>query len=321
MIEIVFYDSACATLTMAQRFGEGEYVDTSIDVCINDSDFSKEEIEKFQRETSERERRKWENATPLGGNPEDVYDFSLSLSIGDISEDEPDSKRKQAMKQIYSVYSPKAEEVAESLFRRAKKNLEAVRGRIMTGESVRIWYGNSPDEFCGMYWLLSQIYKLHKINEIKNKISIIKIPEWEVLGNNNVIKKSSCRAVGPEEWHKYLCLEQIITPSFWKYCAESWTLLQQENAPLRAVLNGELVSVPETIYDDFIIREIRAENETFYEVKIIGTVLGNYDLGVTDSFFALRIEEMIRDGKLEIVTDNEKDAPTYHRILKKKIKF
>lgn len=55
--------------------------------------------------------------------------------------------------------------------------------------------------------------------------------------------------------------------------AYSWQTLQRENAPLRAVLNGQLVSVPETLYDDFILREIAAEQDEFREANVIGLAI------------------------------------------------
>ncbi|MPN55071.1 hypothetical protein SDC9_202750 [bioreactor metagenome] len=84
------------------------------------------------------------------------------------------------------------------------------------------------------------------------------------------------------------------------------------------MLNGRLVSASEKLYDDFILREIEAEGEEFREAMIIGRVLGKYQLGISDSFVASRIEEMIRAGKLEAVTAVAEDMPTYHRVLKKR---
>lgn len=83
------------------------------------------------------------------------------------------------------------------------------------------------------------------------------------------------------------------------------------------MLNGQLVGVSENIYDDFILHEIETEGEEFLEAKIIGRVLGKYQLGIGDSWIALRIEEMIHDGKLVAVNVSGKDMPSYHRVLKK----
>lgn len=88
---------------------------------------------------------------------------------------------------------------------------------------------------------------------------------------------------------------------------------------MRATLNGQLISAPETLYDDFIFREIAAEDEIFQEAMIVGRVLGKYQLGIGDSWIAFRIEKMIHDGKLEVVTAADKDMPIYYQVLKKRI--
>ena len=123
--------------------------------------------------------------------------------------------------------------------------------------------------------------------------------------------------MAPGEWHRDLSLQRTATVRFQQVCASHWRTLQIENAPLRVVLNGQLVSVPETLYDSFIIREIAIESEEFHEAKLIGKVLGKYNLGIGDSWVALRIEEMIRGGKLKVITSADEDAPIYHRILRK----
>ncbi|WP_242975802.1 DUF3658 domain-containing protein [Desulfosporosinus sp. FKB] len=42
---------------------------------------------------------------------------------------------------------------------------------------------------------------------------------------------------------------------------------------MRATLNGQLISVPETLYNDFIFREIEAEGEEFQEAHILSDLL------------------------------------------------
>ncbi len=55
-----------------------------------------------------------------------------------------------------------------------------------------------------------------------------------------------------------------------------------ENAPLRAVVNGRLMSVPEDWYDPFLRREIAARPAEFSAAQVVGTVLGKYQLGIGD---------------------------------------
>ena len=99
--------------------------------------------------------------------------------------------------------------------------------------------------------------------------------------------------------------------------ANRWEELQQENATLRAVLNGKLVSVPDSLYDIFILRELEKQEDEFNEAQLVGQVLGKYQLGIGDAWIALRIEQFIRDGLLIPITAPESDAPIYHRILQK----
>jgi hypothetical protein len=318
MIDIVFSDSACGSLKMAQHYGKGKYQGGCMGIIVSHDDRSKptkEEVEIARREAEEKARLAWESATPMGGKTSDIYGFNLMLSIGDISENQPGIKRKLTLEHLYSVY-PKDEghQAAEEILNRANEDLKTIRERVAVGESLRIWYSNQPDEMCGLYWFMGQLnqWKVHD-----GQVSIVKLPEWEADERGNIVRKNSWSEVAPEEWQRYLSMQKTTLPVFIQSCVSLWQELQAENAPLRAMLNGQLVSTSEKLYDDFILREIEAEGEEFQEAKIVGRVLGKYQLGIGDSWVAFRIEEMIHDGKLEAVTAGDKDMPIYHRVLKK----
>ena len=88
MLEIVFSESACGALKLAQRYGEGKYRGGAIGVIARNKDGSEpsqEELDKLRREAEERERRAWERAVPLGGQREDVFCFALALSVGNVA--------------------------------------------------------------------------------------------------------------------------------------------------------------------------------------------------------------------------------------------
>ena len=318
MIEIVFSDSACGSLKIAQRYGKGKYQSGCIGVFVSHADGSrptKKEIKDAQREAMKRERLAWESATPMGGNTADIYGFNLALSVGDISENQLGSQRQEVLEQLYSIHSiEEGRQAAQELLQRAKADLITVHDRAAAGEDLRIWYSNQPDELCGLYWFMAQ---LNQLKECWGQIYLVKLPEWEADEKGNIIRKSGWGEVAPGEWHRYLALQKSAPPEFCHSCASHWMALQKENAPLRAMMNGQLVSVPETIYDSFIIREIAEESEEFQEAMIVGRVLGKYQLGIGDSWIALRIEKMIRAGELEPVTDLAEDCPIYHRRLKK----
>ena len=93
--------------------------------------------------------------------------------------------------------------------------------------------------------------------------------------------------------------------------------MQEENSPLRAMVNGQLLSVGADFYDGIILREIEKQPVEFHEGRLIGEILGRYQLGLGDSLIALRIEEFISRGMLTPATEPMEDRPIYHRYLRK----
>ncbi len=317
MIEIVFGESACASLKMAQGVGKGKYPGGSVGVIISHDDGSKptrKEIADARRNAEAKARMEWESAVPLGGSAQDVFGFSLALSVGDISENEPGAQRRRVLEQLYSVY-PNNEGIcaAKELLEGAKGSLKTVCARSQAGEAIRIWYSDQPDELCGLYWLLSRLYRLEGFG---GQVYVIKLPEWILDENGNAVSAAGWGEVAPGNWSRFLSLQKAVPPVLVQNCAAHWQALEKENAPLRAVVNGRLTSMPETLYDSFILREIMAEKKEFQEAAVIGRVLGKYRLGVSDCWLALRIEEMVRDGRLAVVSAPAGGAPAYHRVLK-----
>lgn len=107
MIEIVFSDSACGSLKMAQHYGQGDYIGGCTGVFISKHDGSQptpEEISAAQKAAEEKECLEWKNAVPMGGNPNDVFGFSLMLSVGDISANDFIGGRQKTIESLWSIY-------------------------------------------------------------------------------------------------------------------------------------------------------------------------------------------------------------------------
>ena len=317
MIEIVFNDSACGSLKTAQHFGEGSYSGgcTAFFLSSDDGQPTEEELRQAQEEFEARERASWEKATPMGGNPADVYGFALYLSIGDISEEKPAEKRQNVLHDLFDIFpdTDDTEPVDLSLMQQAKNSLQEVLSHSAAGEPIRTWYSNQPDEACGLCWFMAQ---LEALEQPYGDVFLVKLPETRQT-EQGILRYTGCGELAPEEWMQYVPLQQQASPVFCQACAQKWHTLQRENAPLRAVLNGQLVSVPETIYDSFIRQVIAEQEDIFHEAMVIGTILGRYQLGIGDAWIASRIEQMISDGLLEPVSQPAKDSPVYHRLLRK----
>lgn len=89
-----------------------------------------------------------------------------------------------------------------------------------------------------------------------------------------------------------------------------WADLVEDNSPLRAVINGNLIGVTEDFYD-FLIR-IRLSSNPVKEARVIGDILGHYPLGIGEWWYASRIELMIKAGSVRVVEDSERK---YARII------
>ena len=318
MIEIVFSDSACGSLKMAQHYGQGDYIGGCTGVVISKHDGSQptpEEISAAQKAAEEKERLEWKNAVPMGGNPKDVFGFSLMLSVGDISAGDFIGGRQKTIESLWSIYPDDPSDEPFDLADELHKGIVAIHKRLTRDDEVRVCYSNQPDEMCGLYWFM---WELEHLAEKPKAVYIVKLPDYEYRENNTIVRHTGWGEVSPGEWHRYTAGAEITTEVFRKHCALKWETLQTENAPLRAVLNGQLHSVSETIYDEFIHHEIDAQGDEFQEAMVIGSVLGKYQLGIGDAWVANRIEKMICDGVLSVVSDPVKGMPIYHRELKKK---
>lgn len=320
MIEIVFSESAKGSLKVAKAFNGRKPATTVIGVILGEADTpakaaTEKEIEAAKAEARKRHRLAWEKAVPIEGNPGDVFSFSPCLSYGDISNADLDS-RIDVLTQLLSVWYPaEAREQAVAQIAKDKEEFDAVMKRaIDDSEPMRLWYSNNPDELCGLYWFL---YQLHQQEECNGAVYLVKLPELEYRENGTMVKHMGWGEVAPEEFSRYIYLARPMLPVFENACAADWRQLMQENAPLRAVLNGRLRSMPVDLYDTFIEQEIERMPDEFNESILIGNVLGRHQLCIGDCLIALRIEEMIRDGKLAVITQPAEGDPLYRRILKK----
>jgi hypothetical protein len=91
------------------------------------------------------------------------------------------------------------------------------------------------------------------------------------------------------------------------FCCE----LVSEDAPLRAVINGRLMSVPADFYD-YTLRA-HFPDGVFTVAQAIGRALGMSQLGISDWWYAQRMRRMTESGELEAVRPDRNFYYTYVR--------
>ena len=317
MLEVVFSDSAAGCLKAAS--GKGICVggvSSAIIVGKNGDDHAidQKDIQKMISESEKRERLNWEKAIPLNIERKDILCFPLALSIGDITEDGIGTQRLTAIKALVSVYPDEVMRASREMFTTAQKSFEELLSRAENGEAIRVWTSDVPDDACGLCWMIEQ---LEHIGFERLDITCVKLPDFHVMPDNTVAIYSGWGEVAPHRWGRLALLGKKLPADYMHGLSLRWHQLKRENAPLRAVVNRRLVSVPESFYDSFILRELDAEEDEFMEARVIGKVLGKYSPGISDSLVAIRIEQFIKDGMLKAVTNAGEKEPAYHRILRK----
>ncbi len=316
MIEIVFGESAAGSLKIAKSHRKKGIQSPVIAVIptAEGQSFSDAELEKLRKEGEDRFRREWEASIPLEGGSGDVYDLGLLHSIGDISGDASGEARLQWLLKLHQISSwGRDDSQPRRKYDDWLRNWKQVQERMEAGEAVRLWYSDSPDDRCGLCWFLAQISR----QGLSLELWAVKLPDWDPQGEV-VVQYSGWGEVRPGEWGRHAQRQQKLPKLLVLAAANQWRFLQRENAPLRAVVNAKLVSVPEDFYDPFIRKELALLEKEFREERLIGSVLGRQRLGVGDGWLALRIQAMVESGELIVLSEPEGDEPEYHRLLCKR---
>ena len=292
MLELCFDMSTRGALRVAQHCGRGGKGAVGVIVAASDQgdpavaeQEARRAAEAFRRHQEELERE----AIPLGGDPGDVMTLSLGLDMGDIREPLGEV-RHQLLKQWYDW-----DEVADRDWGRCLEAAEHLKA-VGPGDTVRIWVDRTPASACGLLHAASLLEKTGAA------VSVVFLPPWRERPDGVVETYLGWGEMEPERFGHFLSREEPVPPLALSAMAHRWEVLQKENAPLRAVVNGQVRSVGEDFYDDLIRRHI-PEGQTKI-APIIGNVLGQERPGIGDVWLAERIRWMLSTGELRMVRED-----------------
>lgn len=304
MMEVVFSESAGGALSVA--LGKEKPIG-GVSACIGMT-------KKEQKQWEEKERRNWDAAELLPGIRDDQMILPLMLSVGDIDEQCPGPKRWETLQRLFAVYPEEGEKAAETMVETARHNLDILLSRAEQGERIRLYYSDQPDEACGAWWLMNQLTEAGLTNAA---VTAVKLPAFWQTPAGDILESTSWGEVPPHQWGRLAQQGQTWKSDLIRYLSEQWQQRKRENAPLRAVINGSLISAPDTLYDPLIRQVIDEQEPVFQQANVIGRVLVRSHGCMGDAWIAMRMEEMIRRGELSAVTIPASGDPTYHRLLRK----
>lgn len=244
----------------------------------------------------------------------EVFGFALDWSVGGIADDTPGEARRDVLRRLCTVALPDGDMEGQlaCCVEEGAASLGAVRSRAAAGEKVRAWFSSKPDELCGFCWLMAQLDGLDFPAGMVWLPQRVEKPEEGVLVGYN-----GWNEVAPEEWQGFACMEKPLSPLMRSAAAWRWRELKEENAPLRAIVNGEPVSVPEDFYDCFLRAELPEIGEEFLQGRMVGRILSRFQLGISDRLIAMRLDAMIQAGVLEIAREEPEGEPSHRRMLRR----
>lgn len=283
MLEIVFNESAAASLAIA-----------------------KNSLWKIKKRSPK--------VLPIETENEDICCFPLFLCFGQINEDGIGPLREAALATLMSAYPKEGPDAVKEMLETARQSLEKLLSRAKKREPLRIWTSRQPDDTCGLFWLMEQLLPigLDRLN-----ITIVMLPDFSELPGGSAVLHCGWGGVVPQAWGGLAKLGKRLPSSLSDSMAKFWQELRTQNTALRSIFNHQLLGAQETLYDSLILWELEKEPEEFSEAHFVGKLIGQYRTGMSEAFFALRLEQFIQDGILQEVSSPAPGEPSYHRILRK----
>ena len=168
MLEVVFDDSALGSMRQAFAGGSAGQEGTALYGSLEgERELTPEEEARLQEQTrlrqqeeAARQRRGWAESLQMEGAPSDILSFPLCLSVGEIREEGIGPQRQAALESLMGHSPEAAQQVTEDLLERSRQARNTLLARAGTGEAVRVWTSNNPDDACGLAWLAQQLSAL-----------------------------------------------------------------------------------------------------------------------------------------------------------------
>lgn len=297
MLEVVFSDSAKGAMKVAKKYRRDNMLGGAVGY--------------IGKKPLNQEIKKQLEGEAIGGSAKDVVCIGLNLDIGDISGEIDSEERKTEFIRLFGSVNFEDDEI-KRFFISQREDFEKLLVAAKTGEPIRIWKSHSPFSACAFAFLC------HALQNIDCNLNVIMLPEYWETPDHTIISCADWAELAPDQLYRFLPLERKISALEKSIHSRLWNDLKAENAPLRALVNGNLISVLEDFYDHIIIKNI--PDGEFVMAQLIGTILGKYPLGVTDGWYALRIKKMIAENRLEVVADKDASHP-YGKVLRKTTTF
>lgn len=111
---------------------------------------------------------------------ENVFCFSLMLTVGKISEELFFSQRQDILQQLYHDLPkdlPSGTQMAKDCIEQTKQQMTMLKKRLQEKETIRIWYSQTPDDICGFYWFCHLLQQW----QFSNTVYLLKLLKYAYI--------------------------------------------------------------------------------------------------------------------------------------------
>ena len=230
------------------------------------------------------------------------------LEIGKIGKENFDlSRDKWILKN--NPYCSKSEQ--KQFRKEEKERFQKIISAAKKQENIRIWVASSPCSKCGYYHLI------HSLQGIGCTVYTVEIGNQLECAHRKEVRDRSFGEMKASDIKDLLCLTREISQKERDDIADQWEKMIGENTSLRLNINGKLTSVSENYLDNDILSY--APNGIYCMFEHIENCLLGCPHGLSDVFYATRIESLIDSQKIAVLQRASDHEDYYKNTIMKKM--
>lgn len=240
-----------------------------------------------------------------------VYSISLMLDVGAIEPGINSEYRKNLYTEMFWLSCPELKtnnERMDDYFEGYMAQLQQLEEKFQTDEAIRIWSARNPAGQCAYYFLC---YLLEKYSKSEN-VHVVEMPTY-ISVDGELVSYHSWGCIESKYIKNMLKYQRELSENEIKKMASIWEEKVHENSTLRVVLNGKLISVEESFYDDLILHYMGKGESS--ENAVIGEFLGETDFGLDFLLVLWRIEKMIASKRITVVREENSRENFRQRMI------
>ncbi|MCR1972996.1 DUF1835 domain-containing protein [Clostridium sporogenes] len=157
-------------------------------------------------------------------------------------------------------------------------------------DTIYFWYGQNAIEICGL------MYTLELLKDKWKNVYFINVSDLPMKVEYGRYIPRCTGEIMPEKFSEYIKINRKIDKDEYIKWLTQWNVLKKENSILRILKDGKVENIDEDYFDIFILKYTPKEFKK--SARIIGEVLGNSEILISDGYIFWRVKELVKAGRI-----------------------